>query len=338
MKRTLAILLSVVLTFSLTSCVYLNKTYTSTQLDESRLPSVSKATDVYIAGMKGPTSIGLVGLMEQNSKRQTKNHYVFSIAGSADEIAPLLIKGELDMAAIPANLASVLYNKTNGGIQLLALNTLGVLYVVSAGIEVQSLEDLRGQIIYAAGKGTTPEYTFRHILSANGIDPDTDLTLEFKSEASEAVAALAKDGKGIAMLPQPYVTVAQGKIDGLQTVIDLNAEWEKLNDSGIVTGVLAVRKAFADENPDAVKQFLAEYEASVALVSDDLDTTSQLVEKYGIFAADVAKKAIPQCNITFISGEEMITPVKNYLGVLYEYDAQSVGQKLPDEDFFYVAK
>jgi NitT/TauT family transport system substrate-binding protein len=301
--------------------------------------AITEKTKIRIAGMKGPTSIGLVGIMENDANGVSKNDYEFSIKGAADEITPLLLKGELDIAAVPANLASVLYNRTKGKIKLLAINNLGVLYIVAKGGEITSLADLKGKTILATGKGTTPEYTLRHILAENGIDPDKDVTLDFKTEATEVVSLMAKSETAIAMLPQPYVTVASGKIEGLKTVIDLNDEWKKINENnGIVTGVIVARDEFVNENPEAVKAFLEEFENSVNMVNSDVKTSASLVEKFGIFAADVAEKAIPKCNITYVAGADMKPLVNTYLGVLHRENPNSVGGKLPNDDFYYIAK
>ena len=343
MKRLIALFLTVfMLSFAFASCTEngdvssaVDSSSTATSSDAS---TTEEKTLIRIAGMKGPTSIGLVGVMENNDKGTANNKYEFTIAGAADEITPLLIKGDLDIAAVPANLASVLYNNTSGKIRLIAVNNLGVLYVVAKGETIESVADLKGKTILATGKGTTPEYTLRHILSENGIDPDKDVTLDFKSEATEVVAAMTKAENAVAMLPQPYVTVAKGKVEGLEVVIDLNEEWKKINDdSGIVTGVIVVRKEFAETNPEAVKKFLDEFKASSEFVNANVAEAAQLVEKFGIFAADVAEKAIPQCNITYIAGEAMKTPVNTYLGVLYANNEKSVGGKLPEDDFFYIA-
>lgn len=299
----------------------------------------TEKTAVRVAGLKGPTSIGLVRLMEENENGSASNDYSFTIAGSADEITPKLIKGELDVAAVPANLAAVLYNNTEGELQILAINTLGVLYIVDKGGEVASVADLKGKTIYATGKGSTPEYTLRHILEKNGIDPDKDVTIDFKSEPTEVVALLSGAEKGTAMLPQPYVTVAEGKVEGLNTVIDLNEEWGGVEpETGIITGVAVVRKGFADEHPEAIKAFLTEYAASVEYVNANVEEASALVEKYGIVAAAVAKKAIPKCNITFVSGEEMKNSLNVYLGVLYEANAKSVGGKLPGDEIYRIVE
>ena len=346
MKRLIALFLSLMmLVLAFTACAQSSDTSSDVSDASSESSAVSDASDeskveekalVRIAGMKGPTSIGMVEIMENDEKGTTKNDYEFTIAGTADEITLLLKKGELDIAAVPANLASVLYNNTNGEIQILGVNTLGVLYLVAKGVEINSIDDLKGKTIIATGKGTTPEYTLTHILKEKGIE---DVTLDFKAEATEVVAALSQVESGIAMLPQPYVTVAQGKVEGLEIVMDLNKEWKAINsDNGIVTGVFVVRKAFAEENPTAVKNFIEEYKVSSAYVNENVEEAAQLVEKFGIFAANVAVKAIPYCNIACIVGEDMKTPVNTYLGVLYANNEKSVGGKLPENDFFYIAE
>lgn len=341
MKKYLAVLLTLLLVVTAFAAC------TDTADDNTKLTSsdavVSEATSavitpsdaapIRVAGMKGPTSIGMVKIMEDNT---ASGVYDFTIAGTADEIAPKLIKGELDIAAVPANLASTLYNKTNGGIRVLAVNTLGVLYIVEKGETVSSLSDLVGKTIYATGKGTTPEYSLRYLLQENGIDPDTDVTLEFRSEATEIVSILATSENAVAMLPQPYVTVASQKVEGLRTVINLNDEWNALdNGSKLVTGVVVARKDFVENNPQAVDNFLAAYKESVDFVNSDVQTAAAYVEKFEIFAAAVAQKAIPQCNIVYLDGEQMQEALHAYLTVLAQQNPASIGGQLPGEDFYH---
>ncbi|NLN55487.1 MAG: ABC transporter substrate-binding protein [Clostridiales bacterium] len=291
---------------------------------------------IKVAGLKGPTSMGLVKLMEENENKTSKNSYEFTVAGSADEITPKLVQGEFDIAAIPANLASVLYNNTDGKIQVVAVNTLGVLYVVVKGVEINSLEDLKGKTVYATGKGSTPEYGLKYILSENGIDPEKDLTIEWKSEPAEAVALLSANETGIAMLPQPYVTVALNNVQGLEIKINLNEEWDKLeNNSRFITSVLVTRKEFAEKHPELLKKFLDEASASASYINANVEEGANLVEKYSIVAAAVAKTAIPYCNITFIDGSEMKTALSAYLEILHGQNPKSVGGKLPNDNFYY---
>ena len=292
---------------------------------------------IRIAGLKGPTSIGLVKVMKDNADGKAANKYEFTIAGSADEITPKLNKGELDMAAIPANLASVLYNNTNGAIKVLAINTLGVLYIVEKGDTVKSVADLKGKTIYATGKGSTPEYTLRYILSKNGVDPDNDVTIEWQSEPTAGEPLLKANDNAIAMLPQPYVTVAQSNVEGLNIALNLTDEWGKIEGSGaLVTGVLVARTEFVEKHPDAVKKMLNEYAASSEYVNANIDDAAALVEEFDIFKAAIAKKAIPYCNIKVITGDELRTSLSSYLAVLFEQNAKAVGGKLPDDAFYYV--
>lgn len=292
---------------------------------------------VRIAGLKGPTTMGLVNLLDMEQQGTAALDYDLQLYGTADEIVPGLIKGELDMAAIPANLAAALYQKTKGGIQVVAVNTLGVLYVVEKGDTVHSMADLAGRTILSTGKGTTPEYLLRYLLEKNGLDPDKDVKIQYCSEATEVTAQMAAAQKdAIAVLPQPYVTAAGMKDPSLRVALDLTAEWDKVSDSQLVTGVTVVRTQYAQEHPDVVEAFLQEYAQSVRTANTDLDRTAALCEQQGVVAkAAIAKKALPACNIVCRTGDEMQKDVSAYLSVLCAADPAAVGGKLPDEGFYW---
>lgn len=300
--------------------------------------------DVNVTALKGPTAMGMVKLMDEaESGAVDGNAYTFDIAAAVDEVTPKIVKGETDIAAVPANLASVLYNNTQGEVQVLAVNTLGVLYIVESGDSVNSVEDLRGKTIYASGKGATPEYALNYILSENGIDPEKDVTIEWKSEHAECLAALLAEDNAIAMLPQPFVTTAQTKSDKIQVRLDLTAEWDAIQTnseapSQLITGVVVVRKQYAQENPEAVEAFLKSYAESVEYVNANVEDAAQLVGKYEIVPAAVAQKAIPACNITCITGADMQQKLSGYLNVLFEQNPKAVGGALPADDFYYNAK
>lgn len=285
-----------------------------------------------VAGLKGPTTMGLVNLMAGEDAAD----YDFEMYGKADEIVPQLVKGELDAAAVPANLAATLYQKTNGAIEVACINTLGVLYVVENGETVNSVEDLKGKTIVTTGKGTTPEYVLRYILTENGVDPDNDVTLDFYSEATEALAQLQAGTSTIAMLPQPFVTSALAQVEGLRVALDMNEEWEKVAGSKLVTGVLVARKDAVKADPARFAAFMDGYKSSVEAANTDLENTAALCEQYGIVAkAALAQKALPNCNIVFETGDEMKTDLETYFNVLYAADPTSVGGQLPADDFYY---
>ena len=288
-----------------------------------------------IAGLKGPTTMGLVNLLSMEEDGTASMVY-----GAADEIVPLLMKGELDMAAIPANLAATLYQKTEGGIQAVAVNTLGVLYVVEKGGDtIQSMADLAGRTILSTGKGTTPEYVLRYLLNANGIDPDKDVTIEYYSEATEVTAQMANTEDAIAVLPQPYVTAAGLQDDTLRVALDLTEEWNKVADTQLITGVTVVRKEYAEEHPDVVAAFLTDYAKSVEAANADLDGTAALCEEQGVVAkAAIAKKALPNCNIVCLTGDELKTNASAYLQVLFDADPKAVGGAMPGDDFYWTAE
>lgn len=294
---------------------------------------------VRVGGMKGPTSMGLVFLEEATKNGEALEDYTFTMVTSADELLPLMIKGEMDIALVPANVASVLYNKTEGGISVIDINTLGVLYMVSGDHTISSAADLKGKTIYLTGKGTTPDYVLHYILNGNGLN-DTDVTLEYKSEATEVAALLAENPEAVGLLPQPFVTSACMQNDKLSVVMDMNEQWSMLqgeNGSRMVTGVTVVRKDFLEENEKAVQNFLQEHKESTAKINENVEKGAELVVNAGIIAkAPVARNAIPECNITYVDGKEMKQALSGYLQVLFEQDAKAVGGKLPEDDFYYI--
>lgn len=300
------------------------------------LCACAAAEHTNIAALKGPTAMGMVEMMQANTEE-----YRFEICASADLITPKLSKGEIDIAALPANLASVLYNRTDGGIRVLAINTLGVLYIAERGEGIQSVADLRGKTIYSAGKGSTPEYALNYILRANGLNPGEDVFIEYKSEHSECLAALLNDAEAAAMLPQPFLTTAMTKAEDVRMALDLSAEWAHLQPDGgsaMITGVVAARSEFIDQHPEAIEQFLKDYAASVEYTNSHTDQAAQWIGEYDIVSAEVAQKALPYCNICFIAGDEMRAKLSAYLNVLYEANPESVGGALPDGAFYYGAE
>lgn len=294
--------------------------------------------NINIGSLKGPTTMGMVKLMEDSENGETDNNYIVNMTGTADEIVTSMVKGEIDVATVPCNLASVLYNKMEGQVKVAAINTLGVLYIVENGNEINSIEDLKGKTLYSTGKGTTPEYILNYILSENGLDIEKNLTVEYKSEATEVAALLAEDTNAIAMLPQPFVTTVQAKNDKLRVALDMTEEWNKVQGnegSALVTGVVIARKEFIEKNQQAFDKFLQDYKASTEFVNSDVNGAAGLIEKYGIVPATVAEKSIPLCNITFIGGNEMKEKTQGYLKVLFDQNPAAVGGKLPGDDFYY---
>ena len=296
----------------------------------------SEPVVIRLGSLKGPTTMGMVKLLSDSEAGLTANKYESTIAGAADELTPKLLKGELDVLALPVNAGSVLFNKSNGGVTMLAVNTLGVLYILEKGGEtVQTVADLKGKTIYATGKGNTPEYSLAYLLSKNGLDIATDVTMEWKSEPTEVVAQLSAVDSGIALLPQPFVTIAKTKVEGLRVALDMTKEWEAVG-STLITGGLIVRTAFLNEHPEAVQIFLEEYAASTQYVNEHPAEAAALVEQYIGVPAAMAEKAIPACNIVCLTGEEMKQAAQGYLSVLFELNPKAVGGALPADDFYYM--
>ena len=295
---------------------------------------------IRVGGLKGPTTMGLVKLIDDDANGTTENDYEFTMVTAADELTALVAGGKVDIALLPANVASVLYNKTNGNVAVIDINTLGVLYLVSGDASINTIDQLKGKTVYLPGKGTTPDYSLRYVLSAAGLSEE-DVTLEFKSEAAEVASVLAEDPNAIGLLPQPFVTAAMAQNDKLSMVMDLAALWDSFQPeeggSRLVTGATIVNKTFLEENSDLVDIFLAEHEASIAFTETNLDAAAELIAAQGIVAkAPIAKKALPYCNVEFISGDEMKTALSGYLNVLFDQNPASVGGALPDDAFYYL--
>ena len=305
---------------------------------------VQAEDSVNVLALKGPTAMGMVSLMDQADQGEiTEETYDFQIVASPDEVSPAIAQGTADIAAVPANLASVLYQKTNGGVQVLTINTLGVLYLVENGDQVQSVSDLKGKTIYASGKGATPEYALNYILKENGLTPGEDVQIEWKSEHTECVAALAEHEDAAALLPQPFVTTAQSKNDSLRVALDLTEEWDKIQkdnggNSSLVTGVTVVRTEFAREHPEIVEDFMERYQESVSYVNEHIEEAAKLIGDYDIVPEEIAKKALPECNIVYIDGAEMKEKLSGYLEVLEQENPQAVDGALPADEFYYDAE
>ncbi|MGM0385674.1 MAG: ABC transporter substrate-binding protein [Actinomycetota bacterium] len=335
-RRTVALLTLALVAGCTTTAPAPDTTSSPSETTPAATMTAAEPATIRIASLKGPTTMGMVKLMSDAEAGATVHDYKVTMYGTADEVVPLVVQGGVDVALVPANLASVLYNRTEGAVQVAAINTLGVLYVVETGETVDSVADLAGRTVYSTGKGTSPEYVLNHILTGNGLDPATDLTVEFRSEATELAVLLAEADDAVAVLPQPYVTVVQSQNPDVRVALSLTEEWDAVSpESGLVTGVLLVRRDFAETNAAALADFLADYEASTAWTNENIPAAADLVASYGIVpAAPVAVKAIPLSNITFIDGEEMRTMLGGYLEVLFAANPESVGGALPDDDFY----
>lgn len=351
MKRILAAALALAMGLSMISCGQsTEKEQTQPQQTEqveqpAKTPEEKPAekptekTKVNLAALSGPTALGMLELLEQNEKGEAANDYQVTLATAPDEVVAKVVSGELDIAAVPTNVAATLYNKTQGGVQLAALNTMGVLYIVEAGESIQSVADLKGKTIYSTGQGSTPEYAINLVLEKNGLTAGEDVTVVYKTDNSEIAPLLASGEAQVALLPQPFVTSVMGQNETLRVALDMTEEWDKATDgaSGLTMGCVVVRTEFAQQNKEALDLFLDEYERSVQTVTsaEGLEHAAQLAEQYNIVKAPVARKAIPACNIVFVQGEQMQQIAGGFLEVLYQANPKSVGGKLPDANFYY---
>lgn len=300
-------------------------------------------TAVNVAVLKGPTAIGAVKLMEDNANGSTDNKYNFTTAGANDEIVAALSNGDVDIAAIATNLASSLYKKTEGKIKVVAVNTLGVLYIIEKGQTINDVADLRGKTIYSSGQGAVPEYALNYILETNGLEVGKDVFVEYKTEHSELATLAASGSIDVCMLPEPFVSTVLGKNSELRSAIDITEAYAEANaingKSGeLAMGCIVARADWAEKNPDKLDAFLKEYKSSTeyASAAGNLDAAADLCVKYGIIAdKNLAKSAIPNCNIVYKDGDAMKTTLNEFFSVLYDANPASIGGQLPDENFYY---
>lgn len=298
---------------------------------------------IRIGSLKGPTTLGLLSMMNEQKEASDANNenekYEFHMMTAADELLPLMIKGELDIALIPANVASILYSRMEGNLKVIDINTLGVLYMVSGDQSIDELKDLENKTLYLTGKGTTPDYVLRYLLEQAGVDVNA-ITLEFKSEATEVAAMLAEHPDAIGLLPEPFVTAALAQNDQLKVVMDMTGQWDVWGGTEggtMITGVTVVRSEFMNQYPESVIQFLEDHAKSTEYVNSNVDQSAIWAVEQGIVAKEaLAKKAIPECNIVCIQGQEMKEALSGYLQVIFSQSKEAVGGSLPGEDFYFV--
>lgn len=322
LKKALTLLLAVVLTLSLFACA---------PADDG------EGVKVRVAALSGATGLGMAKLMEDAAQGTAKNDYSFDVYDAPEVLLPEITSDKYDIAALPTNVAAKLYNNTKGKIQILALNTLGVLYMLEIGTSnVKSIADLRGKTIYTTGQGSTPEYMLKYVLEKNGLTVGTDVQIVFETTADGVVSHAAEGA--VLMLPEPKVTAVKGQLGNVTVALNMTDEWNKVCSTPLAQGCVVVNKEFAAKNPEAVAAFLEEYEASITYVRENAAAASLLVEKFKIIPkAALAEKAIPNSNLTFLAGKDMKAALVPLYQVLFNAQASSVGGALPADDFYYGA-
>lgn len=359
MKKLTALILSLTLALSLTACVAKPAAPAETKAPETEAATEAPAPEteapeteapapegsaVNLFVLSGPTGIGALNLWEKAEAGETANDYHVTLTAANDEIVAAISNGEADIAAVATNLASTLYNKTQGGVSVLAVNTLGVLSILGLQHTSQqtlpaTVADMKGMTIYAPGQGANPEYILRYVLSGNGLDADSDLTVNFVAEGSELLTVWEQDPDALILAPQPVATTLLMQNEGSEKLFDMTEEWASVagGESTLMMGCVIVNNTFLSENPEAVAAFMEEYKASIEAAQSDVEGTAALAEKRGIIPkAPLAMKAIPQCGLTFVSGEDMKAQLGGYLNVMFEANPKSVGGALPGDDFYYL--
>ncbi len=343
-KRLGALVLALLLTFTFTACakqeVEDNPVVENdvTEGGDTVEPDEAAATTMRIGTLKGPTGMGMVEMMSAAKEGTARHDYQFEVVGAPDALVGKIVNGELDIAAVPSNMALLLNNKTEGALQLAAVNTLGVLYVLENGESIDNFNALSGKTLHVSGKGATPDYIIQYLLEANGV---TDVTLDYALEHADLAAAMVSGDVTLGLLPQPHVTTTLMKNAEVRSALDITEEWARVQgaDNVLPMGVLVVQKAFVEAHPEAFEQFLEDYETSVAFVNDNREEAGVLIESFGILpAAKVAENAIEASNIVFLRAAEARPALDAFYQVLYDFNPKAIGGKLADEGFYYKEK
>ena len=304
--------------------------------DEADTATTEK-TDVKVAVLNGTTGFGMAQLMEQNANKKAANNYTFTVETVGSDIIAQLVNGSVDIAALPTNAAAAVYNRTQGGVKVIAINTLGVLYAVENGNTITSIQDLEGKTIYCPAQN--PQYILEYLLAKNNINATINTEYEAPADLRTALVANQLGENAIAILPEPMVTMALNGNSSLRVALDLTAEWNAVEDTQLVQGCVVVRNEFYEKNKKAVSKFLDEYKTSIEYMQTNVDEAAKLVVKYGIFANEaVAKAAIPKCNVTYLAGADMKNAMEGFLTAMKEVAPASIGNKLPGDDFYLVTK
>ena len=335
MKKILSVLslmLVIVMALGLTACGG-EKGTASTPSTESQVAYTP--VDMTVACMTGPTGVGMAKLMADSAAKTTANNYTFTVAAAATEINAKFLKGEINIASVPTNVAATLYNKTQGKVRMLAVNTYGVLSILEKGDTIKSIADLKGKTIYSTGKGQNPEFILKHILTKNSIDPEKDITINFVS-SEDLVQKLISGEAEVALAPEPAATTVMVKNAALRRALSINDEWSKVSDTQLMMGCVIALESYVTANPEAVAKFLEEYEKSIKFAIENVDEAAKHCATYKITASEaIAKKAIPTCNLCYVTGSDMKTNVNGYLNVLFTANAESIGGAMPKDDFYY---
>lgn len=340
--RTLALTLALLLCLPLAACGNAADKVVTTTADSEKTDhkpaELDKELQIDIMVLSGTTGVGIAPMINDVKNGNAALNYNIEVASSADMINPGLIQGEVEIAALPTNVASVLYNKTGGKVMVAAVNTKGVLYLLENGETVKSFADLKGKTVYLPGQGSNPEFIFRYLVEKNGLVIGKDVMVDYTYGSPDELATAITSGLvSLAVLPEPKVTAIKSQNNAVRSALDFTAEWNKVSDGELVQGCIVVQKSFAEEHPAELAQFLKDYEASIQFVNNNIDEAATMIEAAGIIPkAPLAKKALPACNICFMTGEEMKTSLNSFFKVLFDMAPASIGGAMPDDGIYYL--
>jgi NitT/TauT family transport system substrate-binding protein len=290
---------------------------------------------VVVESLRGPTGLGIAKLAGDNPILPGDFDVEYRFSSAPDVTVSNVLSGEADIAALPTNVAARLYS---AGVpyRILAVNTLGVLYIVSTDPAIEDLGDLEGRELLVSGRGANPDIILRALLEGRGIDPDEDLAIRYANH-TEAAQLLLSGREQSALLPEPFVTRVLQQSPGARIAVDIQEEWQRQLGAGstIGLGCIVVHNRLVEEEPAFVATFLEEYLASVEWVRSNPEQAGPIVEELGVgFTAEEAREAIPRANLVGLFGVEAYRAIDPYFRALYAFDPASLGGSLPGQDLF----
>lgn len=297
--------------------------------------ALAEPLQLTVAGLKGPSSIGMLRMIESEPVFGEDVETEYQIVDEPQLMIARIMSGEADIAAVPINLAAVLYNK-GAPYRLGAVTGDGLLHIVSSREDIGSVEDLKGKRIYCIAQGSTPEFVLRYVLEKSGIDPDTEVELDFSFDHVAIAPQLIAGKVDLAVLPEPFVSIVASKNPAVQPVIDLQQVWAELSGTGDTYPITAtlVRNSLYREHPEALKAFFAAYRESIDWANANPAEAGGLAGKYMEMPAPIIAKAMPRLNLRYQSPREARSRVEELYQVFHGFAPASVGGTIPGDEFY----
>jgi|LGOV01.1.fsa_nt_gb NitT/TauT family transport system substrate-binding protein len=293
-------------------------------------------TFIKVAAPIGSPTLSIIKMFKDSLMIGSNTEVAYECVKSPDLMASKIMSGEIDIALVPSNLAIKMYNK---GIdyKYAATGVWGVLYIISSE-DITTWEDLKGKEINIIGRGLTPDIVTRYLLKANGLEPDKDVKFNYVNGASELAQLFISGESTLSIMPEPMLSKVMMKKCDTKIVLDLQEEWTKVsgnNDSYPQAGIF-IKNELIENHPELVEEFLLKYEESIKWVNENPSLAGEYSEEFKTgLNAELVKKAIKRSNISYKNAIDSEKALISYYEVLLNFSPDTIGGKLPDDNFYY---